>query len=208
MKRRLRQLVVAAALSAAVNLALPPTIGVASALGPFTVNNQEVQGNANLFDGSQLKTGKASSRVFMQNGASLVLGIDSIATIYRDHLVLEQGATKVDSMASFTVYAGDYRIASGQAGSQAVVRVTTGSVEIAALAGSLNVFNSSDVLLTRIGAGTASAFETGGGGGGGPGGNPRRNNNNVTRRDTALLLMLAALGLLVYTSIELLPTSR
>jgi hypothetical protein len=211
-KRLLRKLGLAAALSAAANLASPPTIGVASALGPFSVDNAEVQGNANLFEGTQLKTGKASGRVFMQNGASLVLGIDSIATIYRDHLVLQQGATKVDNMTGFAVYVGDYRIASGQAGSQVVVRVLAGSVEIAAFAGSLNVFNSRGILLTRIGAGTASAFETSGGAGGGPGGNARRNNNNLTRRDTALFLMiagaLAALGLIFETAFQQQPTSR
>src|SRR5579863_8374083 len=67
-------------------LAVSPAIGVASAFGPFVVNSAEVQGNANLFDGSQLRTSKASSQIFLQNGAALTLGIESAGTIYRDHL--------------------------------------------------------------------------------------------------------------------------
>ena len=49
-----------AALSIASAFAVTPTIGVASAFGTFMVNSAEVQGNANIFEGSQIKTGKAS----------------------------------------------------------------------------------------------------------------------------------------------------
>ena len=204
---------IAALVSVAAGLALPPIIGVASALGTFTVNNAEVQGNANLFDGAQLKTSKASSRIFMQNGASLVLGIDSVATIYADHIELQQGAAKVDNMAGFSIRARDYRIVSAQSGSQAIVRITAAEVQVAALTGSLNVFDSSGVLLTRITNGTAAAFSiAASGASAGPAVHgARRNNNNVERRDAALLLLILAaaalLGLFVDSISQASPTS-
>jgi hypothetical protein len=210
--KRLRRLAVAISVSIAVSRAAPAIIGVASASGPFTVNDAEVQGNANLFDGAQIKTAKASSRVFLQSGTLLILAIDSVATIYVDHLELKQGATKVDNMTGFSIRAQDYRITSGQPGSQAIVRLTADEVQVAALTGSLNVFDSSGVLLTRITAGTAAAFQIA------PvlrssvvGHGPRRNNNNVERRDAALFLMLLALaailGLFVDHIAQAAPTS-
>lgn len=214
MNQRLRHLGVAAACSAVISLASPPTIGVASAVGTFTVNGSEVQGNANLFAGSQIKTAKASSRVFMQNGVLLIVAIDSTVTIYSDHVVLQQGAARVDNMSGFDIRAGAYRVVSGQAASQAVVRLTADSFQVAALTGSLNVFDSGGVLLTRIGAGTAVAFDLVGGGGTASTPavhGPRRNNNNVERRDAALFVMIlaaaAALGLLVDYIIQASPTS-
>jgi hypothetical protein len=54
-----------------------------------------------------------------------------------------------------------YDIRPGKPLSQAVVRLNRGVVEIAALSGSLDIFNEKGALLTRIGAGTASAFQSG-----------------------------------------------
>jgi hypothetical protein len=199
-----------AALSADVSFGFPPTIGVASAIGTFFVNSVEVAGNSNLLDGAQIKTSKASSQLFMQNGASLILGIDSGGTIYRDHLVLEEGATRITNMRGFSVNAGDYRVAAAEPESQVVVRLDGGDVQVAALAGSVNVF-SGEALLTRIGAGTASAFQNGGSGGNTKSGTPRKNNNNVTRRNAAFLLLtaagLAGLGLLISSIVQPGPTS-
>ena len=138
--------------------AATPTIGVATAVGTFKINSSYVEGNANVFDGSEIRTDKAPSQVFLSNGSAVTLGIDSAGTIYRDHLILESGATKVDNMTGYTIQAAAYRIRGGSSGSQAVVRFNGGDVEVAALAGSLDVLNSRGLLLTHIGAGTASAF--------------------------------------------------
>ena len=99
----------------------------------------------------ELKTGKASSEVLLRNGAALTLGIDSSGTIYADHLLLQEGATKVDNMNGYSVHAADYRIDEGQPASQAVVRIEEDMVEVAALSGSLNVFDRQGALLTHIG---------------------------------------------------------
>jgi hypothetical protein len=198
-------------LCAVACVAVQPTIGIATAVGTFIVNSNRVDGNANLFEGSDVRTGKASSQVFLRNGAALILGIDSAGTIYRDHLLLHQGATKVDNMNGYSVHASDYRIEQGQPASQAVVRLDGDMVEVAALAGSLNVFDKKGALLTHIGSGTASAFQTGAGGGGGQGA-PNPNNNNRLKYETATALLLAAtltgLGLAVAAIVQPEPTSH
>ena len=203
-------LCLASALTLAACLAVPPTIGIASAGGTFTVNSNQVDGNANLLEGSEIKTGKASSQIFLQNGAALTLGIDSAGTIYRDHMLLQGGATKVDNMNGYSIHAATYRIEQGQPASQAVVRLDGDTVEVAALAGLLNVFDRKGALLTHVGSGTASAFQTGVPGGGQGSATP--NNNNRIKREAAIALLfgitLAGLGLAVDAILQPAPTSR
>ncbi len=151
----------ATALSTGFLFAVTPTIGVASAFGTFTVNDATVEGNANVFEGSQIKTGTASSRVYLQNGAALTLGLNSTGTFYKDHVVLQQGATRVDGMNRYSIDAAHYRIRSAEPTSEAVVRLDGGELQIAALSGSVSVFSRQGALLTRIGAGTASSFDAG-----------------------------------------------
>ena len=158
---KLPKLLAVAAVTIAYVIAASPAIGVASAVGTFMLNSSEVEGNANLFDGSRIRTDKASSKVYLMSGAALVLGVDSAGTIYRDHFTLNQGATKVDNLTGYSIHADKYDIRQGKPSSQAVVRLNQGVVEIAALSGSLDIFNEKGALLTRIGAGTASAFQSG-----------------------------------------------
>jgi hypothetical protein len=159
--KKLPKLLVVAAVTISSVIAASPTIGVASAVGTFSLNSSEVEGNANLFDGSRIKTEKASSKVYLMSGAALVLGVNSAGTIYRDHFTLNQGATKVDNLTGYSIHADKYDIRQGKPSSQAIVRIDQGAVEIAALSGSLNIFDEKGALLTRIGAGTASAFQSG-----------------------------------------------
>ena len=149
----------ATGLSLSCSFAGTPTLGVASALGTFSVNDAKVEGNANIFSGSQLKTDLASSRVYLQNGAALIFGTYSMGTLYKDHVVLEQGSARVDGLKGYNIEAGDFRIKGTEPLSQAVVRLNEGTVQVAALAGSVSVFNSHGVLLNRIGPGTASEFQ-------------------------------------------------
>jgi hypothetical protein len=159
--QKLPKLLMVAAVTIAYVTAASPAIGVASAVGTFTVNSSEVEGNANLFDGSRIRTDKASSKVYLIGGATLVLGVNSAGTIYRNHFTLNQGATKVDNLTGYSIRADRYDIRQANPSSQAIVRLDQGAVEIAALSGSLNVFDENGALLTRIGAGTASAFQSG-----------------------------------------------
>jgi len=158
---KLPKLLVVAAVTISSVMAASPTIGVASTVGTFTLNSSEVEGNANLFDGSRIRTEKASSKVYLMSGAALVLGVDSAGTIYRDHFTLSQGATKVDNLTGYAIHADRYDIRQAKAASQAIVRFSHGAIEVAALSGVLNVFDENGTFLTRITAGTASSFQSG-----------------------------------------------
>jgi hypothetical protein len=149
----------ATGLSLSCSFAGTPTIGVASALGTFSVNDAKVEGNANIFNGSQIKTDLASSRIYLQNGAALTLGTYSAGILYKDHVVLQQGSAKVDGINSYSIQAGSLRIKGTEALSQGVVLLKEGTVQVAALTGSVNVLNRRGVLLSRVGAGTASEFQ-------------------------------------------------
>src|SRR5665213_1746651 len=99
------KLLLTALLTIPSSFAVTPAIGVASAVGTFIVNSSKVEGNANLFDGSQIRTDKTSSKVYLMSGAALVLGLNSSGTIYKDHFQLNQGATKVDNMVGYSIAA-------------------------------------------------------------------------------------------------------
>ncbi|MBV9266797.1 MAG: hypothetical protein JO061_11570 [Acidobacteriaceae bacterium] len=169
-------------------IAAPPSIGVATAVGTFQIDNAEVEGNANVFDGAEIRTGRNPSQVYLRtDGAAVTLGIDSAGLIYRDHLVLEQGATRVDNMLGYTIQVSGYRIQGDDPRSEAVVRLNGPEIQVAALTGSLRVLNQKGTLLSRVGAGTASAF------GQQPSGAPPNTANR--RKETALYaILLASLG--------------
>jgi hypothetical protein len=157
----LRTVALASLLSVGSAFAATPAIGVASAFGSFSVNSAQVNGNSNIYDGSQVSTGKTASQIFLQGGPSVMLATNTGATIYNDHLVLSQGAVRVDNMTKYDVNALGYRVSADEPNSQAAIRVNEGAVEVASMSGVVRVFDSNGVMLTRIGAGTASSFKPG-----------------------------------------------
>lgn len=195
----------AAGLSVACSFAVTPAIGVASAVGTFLVNSAVVAGNANLFDGSQIRTVDTPSQVFLQSGPALTLGTNSIATLYKNRLLLQQGLTKVGSMNGYSIEAATYRIRGGEPTSQAVVRLNEGVLEVAALNGPLEVFNGQGALLTRIGAGTASAFQSGATAGQSGASSNAGSTKKLVKLSAALGGMLAGLGVAVDAILQ--PTS-
>ena len=151
-----------------------------------------MQGNANVFDGSELRTGRVASQVLLQGGASLTLGVNSAGTVFHDHLVLEEGVTRIDNMGTFSVHASMYRVKADQPAARALVRLNGDDVEVAALTGSLAISNEKGVLLTHVGAGTASAFNKN------PqldeAGNPPPNYENRTRAVALYALLIASMA--------------
>lgn len=150
-----------AAVSAVSAFAVTPGIGVASAFGSFSVNSAQVSGNANIFNGSQVRTDKAASQILLQNGSSLTLATNTAATIYNDHLVIREGAARVDDMTNYNVEGLGYHVVADEPGSQTAVRLNNGAFEVASMSGAVKVFDSKGAMLTRIGAGTASSFKPG-----------------------------------------------
>ena len=186
---------IAFAMSAVSAFATTPTIGVASASGSFTVNSAQVSGNANLFDGSQVRTDKAASQLFLQDGASVLLATNTAATIYKDKLVLSEGAARIDNMSKLNVEAAGFRVVPDDATSQAAVRMNDGTVEVASMSGAVKVFNKEGAMLTHIGAGTASAFKPGGQSGASTGGGMSGIHGTSVALFASVIASFAGLGL-------------
>lgn len=134
-----------------------PTIGVATAVGTYAVNSTDVRGNADLADGTVLHTTGSPSDVQLDNGVAVRLATRSEGTIYSDHAILGQGAMRVGNFAGFSVNARDLQIQSEAPGTEAVIRLTKKTVEVASIGGDVRVLESG--LLTRVAAGTKMSFQ-------------------------------------------------
>src|SRR6266581_5329140 len=86
-------LILAANLS--LGVAAAPAVGIITATGSFTVDASNVTGNATLFEGNQIETGKVSSQLQLNNGAKMQLAAESRGIVYRDRLVLDRGSGRV-----------------------------------------------------------------------------------------------------------------
>jgi hypothetical protein len=154
------------ALSTITAFAGARSIGVASSFGSFTVGASQVNGSAEITNGSQITTDKLPSQIALQNGTKLLLATNSSANVYSDRLVLFQGAARLDQMGSYGVEALGIRVIPDTADSAAAVRLNAGAVEVASIAGTVKVFGPGGAMLTRVGAGTASSFKPQSGAGG------------------------------------------
>ncbi len=137
--------------------AATPTIGVATAVGTYSVNSLAVTGNTDLAEGTVLRTTGTPSDVRLESGVAVRLATRSEGTIYSDHAVLGQGAMRVGNFSGFSVNARDLKIDSDTPGSAAVIRLTRKTVEVASIGGDVRVMDSG--LLTRVAAGTKMSFQ-------------------------------------------------
>ncbi len=138
--------------------AASPSIGVALANGNISIDKTRTPGNAPLFEGDTVETDKVSSRLQLNNGVRVVLGSDSKGTIYRDRLVLQEGATQVDTHGKYDVSARFLRITGTEPNSSTRIRMRGPTVQVASLSGTVQVANAHGVLLTRIAPGMAFDF--------------------------------------------------
>lgn len=150
----------ALALLAAPLFAGTAPIGVATTVGTVSVNQALISGNTDLTDGSRLQTTTAPSDVHMANGADVRLATRSSGEFFSDHVSLDQGALRVGNFNGLTVNARQLQITSDEPASQAVVRISKKTVEIASVGGSVNVMDAG--MLTRVAAGTKMSFQQSG----------------------------------------------
>ena len=140
--------------------AAPPVIGTVTAGGAFRLNGDTVMTNGTLTEGALLETGRGTSTVRMAGGARLFLSADSRGKLYRDHIILEKGETRLENGSGFHLEAlgltilPDRALSSGQIGLLGSTRV-----RVSALTGSFRVLNTRRVLVANVAAGTAVAFE-------------------------------------------------
>lgn len=157
MKSLLSLVVPAFALAVMPVLGGSGTIGVATTLGTFSVNEGITSGPTNLADGSHLQTTTAPSEIHFQDGAAVRLAARSSGIFYADHVSLDQGALRVGKFSGLTVNAAQLQINSDDINTQAVVRMNRKSIEVASVGGSVNVLDSG--MLTRVAAGTKMSFQ-------------------------------------------------
>jgi hypothetical protein len=154
-------LVVITILTLVQAVALPPSIGVASARGVFWLDNGRVSGNATLFDGAVLETAKATSDVSLGTGVQVLLGTESRCKLYRDRMVLEKGVSQIEAAGNYRVQAGQLRIVPVSAKSKGVVAIKSANlVEAAALTGGFRVMTANGVLIANLHPGRPLAFDT------------------------------------------------
>jgi len=138
-------------------------IGVAMANGNFLLDRSEVVGNANIFDGSVVQTGKAMSDLSLTSGLKMRLAMDSRGQVFLDRLVIEQGAGQV-SGSKYLVEARGLRVIA--LGADATVRVALGPealVEVAAVTGTFQVETLAGIRVANMPPGTALSFTEEGG---------------------------------------------
>lgn len=139
-------------------LAANPTIGVATAIGEFSLNSATVAGNVDVFDGAQLRTTTAPSDVRLGNGVAVRLATRSAGVLYEDHLILREGAARLASFDKYPVEAGDFQIHADNSETTAIVRVTPKTIEIASLGGAVTVTDGG-AMLTHVASGAKMVFQ-------------------------------------------------
>ncbi len=126
--------------------AATPVIGVAMSEGSILVNDARTPGNATILDGNVLQTESAASQVHFKDGAQLRVDADSRARLYSDHVDLQRGSVKISDYAAkangLSIKAGD--------GSSANVTVKGKVIEVAALTGSVHVFNATGLNVANL----------------------------------------------------------
>ena len=140
-------------------VAAAPSIGTASAHGNILIDGSRVYGNATIFDGTLIETGKATTELHMLKGVDLVLASDSRGKLYGDRLVLEKGTSEIRKAGNFRLQANELTILPLNANSKGVVSlVGTRTVDVMALTGAFHVWKSTGELLAKVEPGNALEF--------------------------------------------------
>jgi hypothetical protein len=150
--------ILAAAVTAVSARAGSLPIGVATAVGSYSVNDVAVSGNTDLADGTRLETTTAPSEVRLGGGTDLRLAARSVGAIYSDHLELEGGAVRVGHFENYGVDVRKLQVQAESPNSEAIVRLRGNTVEVASLGGSVRV-SDGGVMLTHVASGTRMSFK-------------------------------------------------
>jgi hypothetical protein len=135
------------------------SIGTASARGDLRVDSYMVKDSATLFDGSVIETGQASADLHLGQGTEIRMASSSRGTLYRDHLVIQQGASELSASSAFKLEAGGLSVVPREPSSHVVVSLRAGNtVEVAASAGSFGVMNDQGILLASVRPGQSLSF--------------------------------------------------
>ena len=137
-------------------MAAPPVIGTVVAKGSFLLDNSTVTGNATLFEGVSIETGRTGSSMELSGGARIFMAPESRGKLFGDRMILEKGETRLDKAPGFHLEALGLTIQPDMGNSSARVMLTgSGRVDVLALAGSFHVLNSRGLLVANLATGRA-----------------------------------------------------
>lgn len=135
-------------------------LGTASARGNMRVDGYTVNGDTTVFNGSVVETGDASANLRLGHGVDISMSKSTRGTVYSDHFVLQRGASELTSSGSFRLEANGLHVAADKPNSVGVVSLTPkkNTVQVAALAGSLEVRDDQGLLLSNVLPGRPLSF--------------------------------------------------
>lgn len=134
-------------------------LGTASVRGDMRVDGNAVRGDATVFDGSVVETGDASAKLRMGHGVDITMSRSSRGTIYRDRFVLQRGESEMTASGAFELEANGLHVWANKPNSVAIVGLTPkNTVQVAALAGSLEVRDGQGILLSNVLPGRPLSF--------------------------------------------------
>lgn len=126
-------------------------LGTVSARGNMRVDGYAVQGDATIFNGSVVETSDASANLRMGHGVDITMSKNSLGTVYPDHFVLQDGESELSAPGSFQLEAHGLHVVARKPDSVGVVSVRSkNSIQVAALAGSLEVRDGQGLLLSNV----------------------------------------------------------
>jgi hypothetical protein len=126
-------------------------LGTASARGDMRVDGYTVRGDATIFNGTVVETQEASARLRIGDGVDITMSKASRGTIYGNHFVLQRGQSELAAPASFEMEANGLHVATGSPNSVGVIALAPDhAVQIAALAGSLEVRDGQGLVLSNV----------------------------------------------------------
>lgn len=167
------QALIAAALTANLSLvsAATPAIGVAFSNGTLLINNASTVGNASIFDGSTVETNGTASRLHLKSGADVQMSSASRGKVYSNRMVLEKGVMELKAAGKYGIEARSLQITGTDSDAAAKVSIHGTTVQVASLAGHVQVANASGAVVANIAPGMAFDFTPQDQGASAPGGN-------------------------------------
>lgn len=139
-------------------MAQTTALGTVSARGGMKVDGHTVQGDATLFDGTQVETGQNSAVLRMGNEIEIRLATESSGTLYKDRFVLTKGSSELKATKKFQIVVQGLHISSVLEQSQGTVTLINGTVQVSALSGEFYVRDDQGTLVSQITSGNSASF--------------------------------------------------
>ena len=110
------------ALSAGLIAATLQPVGLAAGESKFVVGSAALDGQATLFEGDKVHSLFLSTRLHLKDGTKYILGIDSEAAVYGDHVLLQFGSVDIANSGRMPrVRVASFDVAAEKPGSVATV---------------------------------------------------------------------------------------